>query len=367
MSGFDHAARRARLRAALDAMEHDTAPVALLVTGTANVRWACGFTGSNGQLLLTAERAVLVTDGRYAGRVASECPGVEVALDRDWPAAAVRFAAADGAARLVFEGDHVNHRRGVALLAASADADTPLDVLSTSGLVERERMRKDATELALLAQACAVTETVLDEVLGRGLVGRSERDVARALEDGFRAAGAGVAFPSIVAGGVNGAVPHHEPGDDVLITGQLVTIDCGALVDGYHADTTRTVAVRRAPGGRLAEVFGHVAVAQQAGVDAATVGSTGSTVDRACRRVLAEAGLAEHFVHGTGHGVGLEIHEDPFLTVRATASLTTDMALTVEPGVYLPGVGGVRIEDTVVTTEDGPRRLTHAPHDLVVV
>lgn len=362
LPAIEHAPRRTALAAALDDVGAD---LALVVTGPANVRWATGFTGSNGQLVLAAEHAWLVTDARYEGRAAVECPGLDVVLERDWAAAAVRLAARAGVAALAFEGDHVSHRAGAGLADRAGEA--ALASLAVHQLVEGLRAVKDDAELARIELACRITEDVLDAVRAAGLAGRSQREVARLLEDGFRARDAGVAFPSIVASGPDGAVPHHEPTERLLAAGELVTIDCGALVDGYHADTTRTLAVGRLPDDRsLVEVFDHVAAAQQAGVEAAVVGARAGDVDAACRTALEDVGLGEAFVHGTGHGVGLEIHEEPFVSRGATASLAAGTALTVEPGAYLPGRGGVRIEDTVVVTATGPRRLTSSPHDLRV-
>lgn len=366
MPQFDHAARRRRLAEAVRSLGDPQRPAALLLSGPANVRWASGFTGSAGRLLLLpGGEAVLVTDARYTGRARAQCPDLPLEVDRDWVGAAARLAGAAGAARLGFEGEHVSHLHGLALGDAAADAGLA-DVVATSGIVERARTVKDDAELELLADACRRTDAALDEVLATGLEGRTERGVARSLADAFRARDAEVGFPSIVASGPHGAVPHHEPTDRVLARGELVTIDCGARVEGYHADTTRTVAVGARPDGELAEVFAHVAAAQLAGVAAAVVGATGADVDATCRDHLAAVGLAEHFVHGSGHGIGLEVHEAPILGVAASASLVPAMALTVEPGVYLEGRGGVRVEDTVVTTTDGAQPLTAAPRELLV-
>lgn len=273
--------------------------------------------------------------------------------------------------RLAFEGDHVSHRLGVELQTEAGDHDLAASVISVYGLVEAERVTKDDTELARLARACAVTEAVLDDALGAGLVGLTEREVATRIEDGMRDREATPGFPTIVAAGGNAAVPHHEATLRVIDEGDLVTIDCGARIDGYHADTTRTVAAGALPDGELGElveVFAVVAEAQERGVAAATDGTETSTVDAAAREHITAAGYGEAFVHGTGHGVGLEIHEAPAVSAKASATLQPRTVLTVEPGIYLPGRGGVRIEDTVLVTDDGPaQRLTHSPHELLVV
>lgn len=380
----DHAARRAPLQAGLGELVAGPHTAALLVSAPGNIRWACGFTGSNGALLLTPDDAVLVTDARYEGRAATECPDLAVHLGRPVLDSALELAAELGVDRVAFEGDHVTHSQGVALQATAGDLDLA-DVVSVHGRVERERTTKDDAELARLARACAVTEAVLDDVLGVGaagttatgtnvpgaasaLVGRTEREVARAVEDGFRGHGADVGFATIVASGPNGAVPHHAPTDRRIAEGDLVTIDAGARVDGYHADTTRTVAAGTLPDDRgLGEVHALVASAQDLGVAAAIVGARGRDVDAAARDHLTAAGYGDRFVHGCGHGVGLDIHEAPAVSATSSASLHERTVLTVEPGVYLPGRGGVRIEDTVVVTTDGPVRLTTSPHDLLVV
>lgn len=371
LPAIDRVAHRRVIEEAVAATVGDDLTGALLVMGAANLRWVVGFTGSNGLALVLPDRALLFTDPRYEGRAAVECPGVDVVVTRTLVDDAIQRAAGEGVGRLLFESEHVSHRVGTDIEAAVAEAGL-VDCVPTTGIVERARTVKSDTELARLARACAVTEGVLDEVLAGGLVGRSERDVARAIEDGIREREAAVGFDTIVATGPNGAVPHHRPSTRVIDEGDLVTIDCGARIDGYHADTTRTVAAGRPPRATpvadLGEVFAVVATAQQAGVDAVEVGATGGDVDRAARSAVAAAGFGDAFVHGTGHGVGLEIHEAPAVASTSAASLAGRTPVTIEPGVYLPGCGGVRIEDTVVTVAEGPaRRLTSSPRTLIVV
>lgn len=369
LPAHDHAARREHLQGLLPDLVAADESVALFVTSASNLRWATGFTGSNGALLLTPEHAWLLTDARYEGRAAVECRGLETVITRQFGQRAVELAAEAGADRLAFEGDHVSHRAGVELQVDAGEAD--LAVVSVHGVVERERSTKDDAELARIARACAITEVALDELLAGGLVGRTEREVATRLEQLFRGRDATVGFPTIVAAGGNGAIPHHEPTTRVIDEGDLVTIDCGARIDGYHADTTRTVAAGALPQDDLAElveVFAVVAEAQEFGVAAATDGARASEVDRVARDHVAAAGYGEAFVHGTGHGVGLDIHEAPAVATTSAATLRPRTVLTVEPGIYLPGRGGVRIEDTVVVTADGPPvRLTNSPRALKVV
>lgn len=360
----DTAARRARLRPALDALGLDL----LLVTARPNVAYLTGFTGSNGQLLVARDPAGdrLITDDRYTGRAAEEAPDLEVVSSRDPGGVAIVACAAEGGRHLGVEADDLSWAAAERLQARAAERD--VEVVATNDLVEPLREVKDDHEVALLARACHITTTALEELFAERLVaGATERDLAVWLERRFVDLGAdGVAFASIVASGPNGAVPHHAPTGRPLRSGDLVTVDCGAEVAGYHADCTRTVAVGSATG-ELTLVHEVVVAAQAAGRAAAVVGATAGDVDAAARAVIDDAGYGAGFVHGTGHGVGLEIHEAPAVARGSAATLVAGTALTVEPGVYLPGTGGVRIEDTIVVTADGaPRVLTDTPRSLRV-
>jgi Xaa-Pro aminopeptidase len=362
---IDHGAHREALRSRLGIEGLS----ALLVTDPANVRYLSGFAGSNGQLLVVAEADAdrLITDDRYLERAATEAPSLEVVLSRDPLVVAVERLGR-GTAVLGFEADHLTWHQGERLKELAAASR--LEVTPTSGLLTQHRAVKDAAELARLERACAITVDALDWLLREVVApGRTERELATALERRFVDLGAdAVAFPSIVASGPNGAIPHHAPTGRRLAAGELVTVDCGALVDGYHADCTRTVAVGDAVGdgvGELVAVHAVVAEAQAAGRAAAVSGARAGDVDAAAREVVTAAGYGPRFVHGTGHGVGLAIHEAPAVARGARATLAARTALTVEPGIYLPGVGGVRIEDTIVVTADGPAHvLTDLPREL---
>lgn len=360
MTRADHASRRARLRPALEAVAADL----LLVTAAPNVAYLTGFTGSNGQLLLGSDPSDdrLVTDERYTGRAASEAPELTVVVSRDPGGAAVdALGAAAGDRRLGVEAADLSWAAAERLRARAAERG--IEVVATTDLVETLRAAKDDHEVELLTAACRLTTEALAELFAeRVSVGVTERELAVWLERRFVDLGAdGVAFPTIVASGPNGAVPHHAPTDRTLREGDLVTVDCGALVGGYHADCTRTVAVGEASG-ELLEVHAVVEAAQAAGRAAATAGARAGDVDAAARAVIEAAGYGAAFVHGTGHGVGLEVHEAPAVAQGSAATLVAGTALTVEPGVYLPGTGGVRIEDTIVVTADGaPRVLTDIP------
>jgi Xaa-Pro aminopeptidase len=358
---IDHAAHRHLVRSLLRGAGVDL----VLVTDPANVRYLTGFAGSNGQALLASDPADdrLITDERYLERAAAASHGLAIVSSRD-PLAVALEHAGRRASTLGFEADHLTWRQGEHLRELARDAN--LEVRPTSGLVEQARCVKDAAELARLTRACQLTVDALAWLLHDVVrEGRTERELAVMLERRFLDLGAdGVAFPSIVAAGPNGAIPHHAPTDRPLAAGQLVTVDCGAMVDGYHADCTRTVAVGDVPD-ELAVIHAVVREAQAAGRAAAVAGGAVGDVDAAARGVIADAGYGPRFVHGTGHGVGLVIHEAPAVARGGRATLAAGTALTVEPGIYLPGVGGVRIEDTIVVTADGPARiLTDLPREL---
>lgn len=351
---MDCAGRRARLAAGWTDLD------ALLVTVPVNVRYLSGFTGSNGIVLIDPLRGDrLYTDARYTARASREAPGLDVEIVRD-PFAAVLERLAGR--RLGVEAHHLDWQRARHLLDAGESRG--IAVVPTIGEVERLRRIKDAEELDLLRQACAITTTALSAAFTHDVhPGVTEREVAIALERRMIDLGAdGVAFPSIVASGPNGAVPHHEPTSRVLQSGDLVTVDCGAQVGGYHADCTRTIALD-APAGKLSDLHALVRQAQVAGRAAVRVGGDVADVDAACRRMIDDAGFGADFVHPTGHGVGLAIHEWPTVASSVHATIQIGMVFTVEPGVYLADVGGVRIEDTLAVTADGVEVLTDLPRD----
>ena len=358
---MDVAARAERLRASLAGAGCD----ALLVTNLTNVRYLTGFTGSAALLLATAEGLVFVTDGRYRDQAAAQIAAVGVTADvrigrtgdqqRDH-----LVAAASGVARLGLEAEDVTwaqQRR----YAGEWFPDT--EIVATDGLVEDLRRVKDAGEVARIEAACAIADAALAAVRHRLGEAATEAEVALELEWQMRRLGAdGPSFDTIVASGPNGAMPHHRAGERRITEGDLVVIDFGALVDGYHSDMTRTLMVGE-PSETQHRMLSAVAASQAAGVAAVRAGVEASAVDEACRTVLRDVGWEDAFVHGTGHGVGLDIHESPRVAANAAGSLADGHVVTVEPGVYLAGHGGVRIEDTVVVTAEGSRTLTLAPKD----
>ncbi|GGO02757.1 X-Pro dipeptidase [Microbispora rosea subsp. aerata] len=356
--GVIHASRRARLAGTL--REHDAA--AALVTRPVNVRYLTGLNSSNAAVLVTATgEAAVATDSRYIETAEAVCAGVEVIEDRD--VAGVLLARVPGAARVAVEADHMP----VGLFQRLSGAHPGLALTPAGGLVEAVRTVKDEEEIAALRRACAITDEAFSLVVERIAPGVTERQVARWLEAAMVELGADKpAFDSIVASGPNGSIPHHSPSDRPIERGDLVTMDFGARYDGYHADMTRTVAVGP-PAPWQRDLYDLVRQAQRAGRHAVRPGATAHEVDAAARGVIAEAGYAERFGHGLGHGVGLEIHELPFLGPARTGRLEDRVPITVEPGVYLPGRGGVRIEDTLVTRGDGPELLTLTTKELLVL
>jgi Xaa-Pro aminopeptidase len=336
---------------------------ALLVFGGVNLRYLTGFTGSNGMCVIGDGIRRFITDFRYVERAAHEVSGFEhergpteflSALAGGWP---------DRPLRLGFE-DHVLTVRAHARVGEHLPAH--VELVPAGGLVEAERAVKEPAELERIAQAAAVADGALAEVLQDGLVGRTEREVALALEGRVRLRGAEPAFATIVASGPRGSLPHATPGEERIEAGTLVTIDWGAKLDGYHSDCTRTLAAGE-PSGGLRELYELVRETQLAALDAVGPGPIGRDVDAVARRMIGEAGHGEHFGHGLGHGVGLEVHEAPRLGTTATEPLRPGHVVTVEPGVYVPGVGGVRIEDLVTVTDGGHRVLTHLDKSLTVV
>jgi Xaa-Pro aminopeptidase len=360
---MDVATRLERLRAAFA----DAGCDALLVTNLTNVRYLTGFTGSAGSLLVRRDDAVLFTDGRYQTQSAEQLGGARVDASIEIGAVAEQLQAlvraASGIGRVGLEAGH-------ATWAARRNYEKALagvHLVPTEGVVESLRRVKDDGELARIERACAIADEALASTSKLLAELPTEREFGLELDFAMRRLGASdVSFETIVASGPNGAKPHARPSDRRIEAGELIVLDFGALVDGYHSDMTRTVCVGEPAGPRLSEIVEVVRGAQEAGVAAVRPGVGAREVDDVCRSFIRDAGYGDRFVHGTGHGVGLDIHEFPILSQVATATLDAGFVVTVEPGVYLPEEGGVRIEDSVVVTADGCRRLTQAPKDLVI-
>ncbi len=343
----------------------------MLVTDLVNVRYLCGFTGSNAALLVFADGrpAVLATDGRYRTQAAHQAPDLEVAIERACGCYLAGRAATAGAHCLGFES-HVVTVDAYDAIAAEAPRT---ELVRAPGTVEALRETKDAGEVALLRLACEAADAALTDLVEQGGLrpGRTEREVGRELESLMIDHGAdGVSFETIVAAGANSAVPHHRPTDAPLAAGDFVKIDFGALVGGYHSDMTRTFVLTPAADWQLA-LYELVAAAQQAGRAALRPGASLCDVDAAARQVIIDAGYGANFGHGLGHGVGLQIHEAPGINAAAAGTLLAGSVVTVEPGVYLPERGGVRIEDTLVVADESsghaPELLTRFPKELTIV
>lgn len=318
---------------------------AALITSPANVRYLTGLASSNAAVLLPADGvAVLGTDSRYAGTAERDCPDVELVIEHQAGPALARLAAARGCRTLAFEAQEMTVERHSELSAL--DGCPPLVPLGR--VIEQLRMVKDETEIALLARACAITCEAFADVLPSIVPGRSERELAVLLERAMIDRGAeAAAFGTIVASGPNGAIPHHSPGERPFATGDLIIIDCGARYGGYHADMARTVALGE-PAGWQREIYELVAAAQRAGVAAAVPGADVGDVDATARDMIEAAGHGGHFRQALGHGVGLEVHEAPIIGYERTGRLAKRVSITIEPGIHLPGKGGVMIEDTLV-------------------
>lgn len=339
---------------------------ALLVTDLVNVRYLTGYTGSNGVAIVGPNLRRFLTDFRYASQVEREVPDEwarEIAVQD--LLAVVPEQLANGTLRLGFDDADLSVRAHAKL----AEAIPGVELVAAGGMVEALRAVKDDLEIARIRGAAQLADEALDEVLEHGITGRTEREVAFALEMAMRRRGAdGSSFESIVAAGDQGALPHATPRDVQIPRDVLVTIDWGARHEGYCSDCTRTVATGEAIGDEARAIYGLVQRAQQAAVDAVRPGPTGKELDAVARDIIEGAGHGEHFGHGLGHGVGLAVHEGPRLSRRGgDAALEAGNVVTVEPGVYVPGDLGVRIEDLVVVTRDGHDVLSSLPKTLQVV
>jgi Xaa-Pro aminopeptidase len=338
-----------RLRAVLDDP--------LLVTTPVNVRYLTGFVSSNAAVLVERGRTRLFTDFRYAegARKVEDVEFVEVER------ALLRGAAPHLPRRVAFEASHLTYASWELL------RDSGLELVPAAGSVEGLRAVKDEQELAAIRAAAEITNEAYRRIADEPFVGRTEREVALRFDAIQQELGGhAAAFPTVVASGPNGASPHTVPGDRVIERGETVVVDAGAAVDGYASDCTRTFATGDLPD-ELARAYEVVLDAQLCGLAEVRSGATGRAADAAARSRIESAGHGEHFGHGLGHGVGLLVHEAPTLRPESQDTLVDGNVVTVEPGVYLPGIGGVRIEDLVVVRDGDPDVLTTFTKDLVVV
>ena len=342
-------------------------PVAelMLVTSLVNVRYLTGFTGSAGAVLIGADTRVFLTDFRYREQSAAEVPdGFERCIVAGDMSAEIARRLPAGELRLGFEDGEMTVRDHAKLGESLPGAVT---LVAAGSPVEALRMVKDAEEIARIRAAAQLADAALREVMEQGLAGRTEIEVAQAIEDGMRRRGAsGASFETIVAAGAHGALPHANPRDVVIADHELVVIDWGAVLDGYCSDCTRTLATGELPESAQV-IYDLVHAAQLVGLDAVRPGADGRAVDAAARARIEADGHGDHFGHSLGHGVGLEVHELPRLSQRSEETLAPGNIVTVEPGVYVPGEVGVRIEDLCLVTESGREILTDIPKELITV
>ncbi len=335
---------------------------ALLITDLRNIRYLCGFSGTEGALLVSKDHAWFLCDSRYTAQAAVEVTGAEI---RECAAIRIDTIAAltdeHGFDRIGFEAAHTT----VSAFRRLSDKLPGVDLIELGSELDEIRICKDSSEIEQLALVAALSSAALVSVLEHIKPGICELDIALALELEMRRRGAdGKAFDFIVASGVRGAMPHGRASDKIITSGELITIDYGALKNGYHSDETVTVACGK-PDARAIEIHSVVRAAHDLAIEAVRPGISCRALDDVARSYISGKGYGEYFGHGLGHGIGLEIHEMPSLSPRSTAVLEEGMAITIEPGIYIPGFGGVRIEDTVVVTGDGGRVITNADKQLL--
>lgn len=365
---MDVPARLGRLRERLAESSLD----AFLVTKLVNIRYLTTFSGSAGMLLVRADDAFFLSDGRYRDQAANElgAAGIEAAIEIGRPADQLEVLdrLLKGARRIALEAEGISwaqqRRLSNALSAVEAGSAR---LVATNDLVEDLRVTKDEGEMARIEAAADIADIALAQVKERLTKDVTELEFAQELDNEMRQRGAdAVSFETIVASGPNGALPHARPSRRVVERGELVVVDFGAEVDGYHSDMTRTLCAGPPESSEMVELLDAVLVAQRAGVRAVRPGVSGAEIDTACRDSLRDAGFGEAFIHGTGHGVGLEIHESPAISAGSTDILREGAVVTVEPGAYLNGVGGARIEDSLVVTASGARALTRSTKDTIL-
>ena len=330
------------------------------VTNLINIRYLCGFTGSNGALLITKTTATLATDSRYEVQSSQQCFDVDIVIGRNLSELLIKK---EQSGEFWFESNHLS----VSQLTSLTEMYPIHKFVAKTGIVEAHRQVKDQAELSIIRNACEISVAAWRMTIDQIKVGQSEREIRNNLEQKMRQLGADdVAFSSIVAAGPNSAIPHHEPTDRKVASGDLLKIDFGAKIAGYHADCTRTVVVGKAADWQI-EIYQAVAAAQAAGRNALSAQATFLAVETAVSDTLKNSGHLEFFTHGLGHGVGLEIHETPFFGRGSRDKIVENTVLTIEPGIYLRDRGGVRIEDTVVVTVENYENLTDLPYELIEI
>lgn len=353
--------RLSRVRRRLADVEAD----ALLLTSLPDVRWACGFTGSNGVLVVHSDSAHFVTDGRYTDQAQAEVDGASVhVVENGLDAGIAEQGLFDDASRVAFQADSVSVARRDAL----DEKHESIEWVPVTKVLTRLMASKEEAEVDRIRSAQSITESVFDEVIDLIEPGMTEREVAAEIVYRHLKGGAeSMSFDPIVASGPNAARPHARPTDRTLCEGELIVMDMGGVKDGYASDMTRTVALGD-PGSAAREGYDAVLRAQKAALSAGQAGMTGKELDAAARSILEEVGLEEFFTHGLGHGIGLQVHEWPRVSHTSDAELPAGACVTIEPGVYVPEENyGVRIEDIVVLRDGSRENLTRSPKDLLIL
>ncbi|MCM3743329.1 Xaa-Pro peptidase family protein [Sporosarcina luteola] len=336
---------------------------ALLVTNPYNRRYITGFTGSAGVAIVSADDAVFITDFRYTEQAAEQVKGFRIVKHEKTIIEEVSNQAKEMKLKtLGFEKDNVSFGT-YELYNDKVDAE----LKAVSGIIEKLRMVKNADEIKILQQAAKIADDAFTHICTFIKPGVTELEVSNELEMFMRRQGAASSsFDTIVASGERGALPHGVASNKVIQSGELVTLDFGALYNGYISDITRTVAVGE-PSEKMKEIYVVTLAAQELALEKIKAGMTGIEADAIARDYIKSKGYGDAFGHSTGHGIGLEVHEGPALSFRSETVLVPNMTVTVEPGIYLPGIGGVRIEDDIIITEDGNVRLTHSPKELIIL
>lgn len=336
----------------------------LLITNGYNRRYVSGFTGSSGCCLVTGRAAELITDFRYIEQANRQAPAFTIIRHQaDMLETVIERANEHGVKRLGFEKNHMTY----ALYQRLGELSSDIEFVPVSGLVEDLRLVKTTEEVQIIREAAAIADQAFSHILTYIKPGMTELAVSNELDFFMRSLGAsGTSFDTIVASGIRSAFPHGVASDKVIEAGEMVTLDFGAYYKGYCSDITRTIAVGE-PGEKMREIYDIVLRAQLNGVACIKAGLTGKEADALTRDIITEAGYGQNYGHSTGHGIGLEVHEGPTLSVRGEQALEAGMVVTIEPGIYLEGIGGVRIEDDVLITEDGCEVLTSSPKELLVI
>ncbi|MFZ7946862.1 MULTISPECIES: M24 family metallopeptidase [Bacillaceae] len=335
----------------------------MLITSPYNRRYISNFTGSAGVVLISADKAQFITDFRYIEQASKQCTGFEIVkFSGSIPEEAARLVKELGIKKLGFEENDVTYSSYKVY-----EEEVEAELVPISGVIEKLRLIKTEAEIKILKVAADIADAAFKHILDFIRPGITELEVSNELEFFMRRAGAtSSSFNTIVASGIRSALPHGVASDKVIESGDFVTLDYGAYYNGYASDITRTVAVGK-PDAKLNEIYNIVLEAQLRGMAGIKPGLTGKEADALTRNYITEKGYGEYFGHSTGHGIGLEIHEGPSLSMKSDLLLQPGMVVTCEPGIYVPGLGGVRIEDDAILTADGNEALTHSTKELIIL